>query len=89
MEGGGRMMDSLSAEMVQCKKDGFGCRYGQWKALQEHKPIKPRQEEKYDAEHKKTCEWCGAEFMFSRKTQRFCSMRCYHKAWYQRRRKQT
>lgn len=79
-------MDNLSADMIQCKKDGFGCHYGKWKALQEQKPIEPK-EESLDAGYKKKCEWCGVEFIFSRKTQRFCSMKCYQSEYYNRKRK--
>ena len=76
-------MDNLARDSIAAKTAGMS--YGKWKALQENKPIKPRKEENYDAEYKKTCEWCGVEFMFSRKTQRFCSMRCYQKDYYQKR----
>lgn len=73
-------MDNLAKDSIAASAAGMS--YGKWKAMQEHKPIKPRQENSLDAGYKKKCEWCGVEFMFSRKTQRFCSMRCYQKNYY-------
>ena len=29
-----RELDKLSLDMIECKKAGFGCHYGAWKALQ-------------------------------------------------------
>ena len=76
-------MDNLARDAMAASNAGMS--YGKWKALQENKPIKPSQEKDFYAEFKKKCEWCGTEFMFSRKTQRFCSMHCYHKDYYQKR----
>lgn len=78
-------MDNLARDSIAALAAGMS--YGKWKALQEQKPIMPRQEKDVYSEFKKKCEWCGTEFMFSRKTQRFCCMSCYHKDYYQRKRK--
>lgn len=29
-----KKLDKLSLDMIQCAKDGFGCKYGRWKATQ-------------------------------------------------------
>ena len=67
-------MDNLSADMIQCKKDGFGCHYGAWKALQKAKPVAPVKEEK---KSDRFCEYCGKEIpVNAHRRQRFCNPNC-------------
>lgn len=76
-------MDNLARDSIAAAAAGMS--YGKWKALQEHKPNKPKEEENLCADGNKICEYCGEEFTPSRKTQRFCCDRCYHKAYYRKR----
>lgn len=66
-------MDNLSAEMIQCKKDGFGCHYGKWKALQGAKPI-PKPELPDD--NISYCLYCGKKFVNKSGRKRFCDHTC-------------
>ena len=73
-------MDNLSADMIQCKKDGFGCHYGAWKALQKAKPVAPVKEEK---KSDRFCEYCGKAIdIYAHKRKRFCSPNCGSSAYY-------
>lgn len=60
-------MDNLSAEMIQCKKDGFGCHYGKWKALQAVAPVKAEPQTPVLDDGRKVCEGCGSEFYYYRR----------------------
>lgn len=74
-------MDNLSMEMIQCRKDGFGCHYGQWKAQQERKPIKPVKVETEGT--KRICEYCGKEFVyFTKHNRKFCGDICRINSYY-------
>ena len=65
-----KKMDKLSQDMIQCKKDGFGCSYGKWKAMQE--PVKV---EKKIPDGWKECPVCGKPFK-SGKGKKFCDEVC-------------
>ena len=66
-------MDNLSNDMIQCKKDGFGCHYGAWKATQEVKPIEP----KGIPEGFCVCVHCGMVFKPKKKrNQLYCGAYC-------------
>ena len=63
-------MDNLSREMIQCKKDGFGCHYGRWKAMQEPVKITPREEKHH-------CLYCGREVVRGEKGfPKYCDAYC-------------
>lgn len=76
-------MDKLAADMIQCRKDGFGCHYGKWKALQPSVFVKREPKKKIDDVSKK-CENCGSEFISYRKGKRFCCESCAQTNWYKR-----
>jgi hypothetical protein len=66
-------MDKLSKDMIQCKKDGYGCHYGAWKATQ------PKVIPKLDdviPEGWKVCEYCGKAFKPNVKYQKYCEAGC-------------
>lgn len=66
-------MDNLSNDMVQCKKDGFGCNYGKWKALQGEKKIaKPEPPKEKIAK----CAHCGKEFVNKYGWRKYCDDTC-------------
>lgn len=65
-------MDNLSADMIQCKKDGFGCHYGAWKALQGEKPV-PKPE---PSENASRCAHCGKEFVNKYGRRKYCDKTC-------------
>ena len=71
-------IDKLSLDMIECKKAGFGCHYGAWKATQE--PVK---EEKKDIpEGWRVCAQCGAAFKpTTRRPQLYCGGVCQKKAY--------
>ena len=63
-------MDNLAKDMIQCKKDGYGCHYGAWKAAQTPVKIKPKKLP-IGIETIK-CAYCGAEFMSDDNRTRIC-----------------
>ena len=77
-------LDNLAADMIQCKKDGFGCHYGKWKALQPFIRFKRELPIELD-DGKRVCKTCGAEFYYYGKgIKQFCSSSCYQVDYYQR-----
>lgn len=56
-----REPDKLALEMIQCKKDGFGCHYGAWKAAQE-RPVVIEKKENEIPEGWKVCPHCGTPY---------------------------
>lgn len=69
-------MDKLSRDMIQCKKDGFGVRYGAWKATQ---PKQESQEQELP-DGWKLCEYCGKPFK-KHKGMRYCDIECRTRAY--------
>ena len=70
-------MDNLSRCMILCKKEGFGVRYGAWRATKGSIPV----EEKKIPEGFKKCEYCGELFKPSyRSDQKYCDSYCQKKA---------
>lgn len=80
---GGRTMDNLSADMIQCRKDGFGCRYGAWKALQPKIRFKREQTKELD-DGRRVCENCGVVFFhYKSGVRKYCSSSCAHAFYYE------
>lgn len=73
----GKRMDNLSKCMIQCKKDGFGCHYGAWRALQgEVLVVKDAIPEGW-----KRCEFCGEAFKpSSKRPQKYCGAYCQQRS---------
>ena len=69
-----REPDKLAIDMVQCKKDGYGCHYGKWKALQKN-PL-PKKKVNGIPEGWKHCKRCGKPFKPSRASQLYCEAVC-------------
>jgi hypothetical protein len=81
-------MDNLSADMIKCRKDGFGCHYGAWKALQPIERAKKEKPKNLD-DGRRVCEWCKTEFYYYGKgNRRFCGNVCYQSHWYQKKREE-
>jgi hypothetical protein len=75
-----KKMDNLSKDMIQCEKDGFGCHYGRWKAMQKPVKIVPKTEM---PEGWRKCEWCGTWYKpKSKRPQKFCEVACQLQAHY-------
>ncbi len=68
-----REPDKLARDMIQCVKDGYGCHYGKWKAMQEHVEIeKPTAQENW-----RVCPWCGKPFKLKTKKEKiYCEANC-------------
>ena len=65
--------DKLALDMIQCKKDGYGCRYGAWKATQATPaPGIP--------EGFKACKRCGKLFKPRTANQVYCNDECQYLA---------
>jgi hypothetical protein len=75
-----RKPDKLALDMIRCKKDGFGCNYGRWKATQPPEPIEE------DTSGMKPCKRCGKMFK-PRTTQVYCDINCQYLAKLERQRK--
>lgn len=71
-------MDNLSADMIQCEKDGYGVHYGKWKAMQSTVSINKQLPEGW-----KACEYCGKPFK-TKCGKRFCDMECRNKSYAER-----
>lgn len=76
-----RDLDKLSLDMIQCEKDGFGCHYGKWKALQD-RPVVVEKKENEIPEGWKACPQCGKHFKPNKygKRQIYCEVECQKKA---------
>lgn len=61
-------LDKLSQEMIQCEADGFGVRYGKWKAVQP--PYIPPTKEM------RVCLFCGKLFEPKTPKQKYCDTVC-------------
>lgn len=67
-------MDNLAKCMIQCKKDGYGCHYGAWRAAQRGVFI---MKEDTIPDGWKKCEHCGELFKPTKRSdQRFCGAYC-------------
>lgn len=73
-----RELDKLSLDMIECKKAGFGCHYGAWKATQD--PVKSPKKD--IPEGWRVCAQCGAAFKpTTRRLQLYCGGVCQKKAY--------
>lgn len=79
--------DKLALDMIQCKKDGFGCHYGAWKAAQDN-PVKIEKEENEIPDGWRVCEWCGKPYKpKTKRPQKYCECACQYEAAKERGRK--
>lgn len=68
-----KQLDKLSLDMIQCEKDGFGVRYGKWKAAQTPVKIEP----KGLPDGWKKCAYCGKPFKpKTKRIQYYCEANC-------------
>lgn len=70
-------LDNLSKDMIQCKKDGYGVHYGNWKAAQNpveyKKPPLPSDW--------RVCPWCNTPFKLKNNRKRiYCDVYCQRAA---------
>lgn len=74
-------LDKLSLDMIQCKKDGFGCHYGAWKALQD-KPVEVIEKKVEIPEGWRVCKNCGNLFKLGSygKNRVYCDVTCQRQA---------
>ena len=74
-------LDNLSLDMIRCKADGFGCHYGQWKALQ-GEPVKVEEEvEEPTPQGWLICKQCGKPFKpRTKRKQYYCEAGCQRAA---------
>lgn len=64
--------DKLALDMIECKKAGFGCHYGKWKALQPVVEV-----EKVMPDNFRSCEYCGQWYKpTSKRAQKYCGAAC-------------
>jgi hypothetical protein len=73
-------LDNLSLDMIQCRKDGYGCHYGAWKAAK-NRPVTI--EKKTDELPKgwRICKYCGKPFKpKQRGIQLYCEYYCADEA---------
>lgn len=76
-----RKMDKLSLDMIECKKAGFGCHYGAWKATQDNPVIVKAA----IPEGWQVCQWCGKAFKPNvKKTQKYCEIGCQRQSQYEK-----
>jgi hypothetical protein len=77
-------MDNLSKDMIQCKKDGFDCHYGAWKATQD--PVKIEKKDIPDGW--RACAYCGIPFKpKTKRKQLYCGGVCQKQAYTEKIRK--
>lgn len=69
-------MDNLDKCMIQCKKDGYGCHYGAWRAAQGDIPIVVDEIPK----GMKKCLYCGDLFKPVTKNNKYCGAYCQNRA---------
>ena len=74
-------MDYLSKCMIQCKKDGYGCHYGAWRAAQGGVFL---MKEDTIPDGWKKCEHCGDVYKPTRSDQKYCGAYCQSQAAYER-----
>lgn len=75
-------MDNLDRCMIQCKADGFGVRYGSWRAAN-GEPLTVKDEGV--PEGWRVCEYCDTVFKpSSKRLQKFCGAYCQNRASYER-----
>ena len=75
-------LDNLSLDMIQCKADGFGCHYGQWKALNGSTKVK---EEDSSPQGWLICQYCGKPFKpNTRRLRKYCDAVCQRQATIER-----
>lgn len=67
-------LDKLSLDMIQCKKDGYGCHYGAWRAAQDRPTIIEKKE--FIPEGWIPCKHCGKYFKPYSKRQLYCEIGC-------------
>lgn len=71
-------LDNLALDMIQCKKDGYGCRYGLWKAMKGNtKEVK--KDDSLPAGWR-LCKYCGKPFKPNTQKQIYCEPLCQNSA---------
>jgi hypothetical protein len=75
-------LDKLSLDMIQCEKDGFGCHYGRWKALQDKPVVVEKKEKEVIPDGWKACKNCGKLFKIGSygKNRVYCDVTCQRQA---------
>lgn len=73
-------LDKLSLDMIECKKAGFGCHYGAWKATQD-RPVVIQKKEIEPKFGYGICKHCGKQFIKTSNLRRFyCDAICQREA---------
>ena len=67
-------LDKLSLDMIECKKAGYGCHYGDWYAAQ-NRPVKIEKKVEIP-EGWIACLHCGKYFKPYSKMQKYCEISC-------------
>lgn len=75
-------LDKLSLDMIECKKAGYGCHYGDWYAAQ-NRPVVIEKKEEIPKGYK-ACPVCGILFKPNRRTHIYCCPSCQMKAHIER-----
>jgi hypothetical protein len=69
-----REPDNLALDMMRCKADGFGCHYGDWKAI--HGDTKTAPEDP-TPKGWLICKYCGRPFKpKTKRSQTYCEVEC-------------
>lgn len=72
-------LDNLAKDMIRCKKDGFGCHYGDWKFL--HPNTKEKQDDSAIPNGWLICRECGKPFKpRTKRSQFYCEAECQKRA---------
>ena len=72
--------DKLALEMMQCVKDGYGCHYGAWKAMQD-RPVVIEPKPGEIPEGWLVCKFCRKPFKPRKGTRQvYCDIYCQHRA---------
>lgn len=79
-------LDKLSLDMIECKKDGFGCHYGAWYASK-NRPVTIEKKDELP-EGWRVCLRCGKPFKPNKygKRQVYCDVFCQKAAYKNRKR---
>ena len=79
-------MDNLSRCMILCEKEGFGVRYGAWRATKGDAPV--FETEAVIPKGWRACEYCGRLYKpYNKRPQKYCEAECQNRASLMRQRK--
>lgn len=74
-------LGKLSLDMIECKKAGYGCHYGAWKATQDN-PVKVKEG---IPDGWLICKRCGKAFKPTiKRIQKYCDVGCQRQDQYER-----